>query len=59
MFNQHGREKRWGRDLRHIPHLAERMVECALETGAQVVPVSWPAAEVLAEHDGVAAILRW
>jgi hypothetical protein len=46
-------------DLRREPHLAERMVERALETDARLVPVAGPAAEALAEHDGVAAILRW
>lgn len=46
-------------ELRREPHLAERMVERALATGASIVPVSGEAADVLAGHDGVAAILRW
>lgn len=46
-------------ELRPEPHLAERMVERALATGALIVPVGGRAAEVLAGHDGVGAILRW
>jgi peptide subunit release factor 1 (eRF1) len=46
-------------ELRTEPHLAERMAERALETGATLVAVTGAAAETLAEHDGVAAILRW
>jgi hypothetical protein len=46
-------------ELRTEPHLAERMAERALETGATLVAVTGAAAETLAEHGGVAAILRW
>lgn len=41
------------------PDLVERMVERALDTGAEVSPVSGPAAEVLSPHEGVGALLRW
>jgi hypothetical protein len=43
----------------HEPDIGERIVEQALATSAHVVPVDGRAAEELAEHDGVAAILRW
>ena len=46
-------------DLRDEPRLTERMIERALETSARVTPVSGPAAEVLAEHEGVASVTRW
>jgi hypothetical protein len=41
------------------PNLAERMVEAALATDADVSPLEGEAAEALAETDGVAALLRW
>ena len=41
------------------PLFVERMVEKALETGADVTPVDAEAAGPLAGHDGVAALLRW
>ena len=41
------------------PHLLERMIERAADTGAVLVPLEGPAAEPLASHDGVAAELRW
>lgn len=41
------------------PRLVECMIERAFETSADVTPVSDAAAEVLASHDGVGAILRW
>jgi hypothetical protein len=41
------------------PHLAERMLERALATGARVTAIAGPAAEPLEAHDGVAAALRW
>jgi hypothetical protein len=40
-------------------HLGERMVERALETSAEVEPISGPAAEALAPYEGVGALLRW
>jgi hypothetical protein len=46
-------------ELRIEPLLLDRMVARALETDAAVVPVAGEAAEALAEHDGVAATLRW
>ncbi len=39
--------------------LTERIVERALETGAQVTPVEGAAADGLAEALGIAAVLRW
>lgn len=39
--------------------LAERMVELALSTSASVTPLEGDAAEDLAEHGGVAALLRY
>jgi hypothetical protein len=47
------------RELTKEPFLAERMIEQALARGATVTPVEEEAAAPLAEHDGVAAILRW
>jgi hypothetical protein len=41
------------------PHLAERMLERALATGARVTALAGPAVEPLEAHDGVAAALRW
>jgi peptide subunit release factor 1 (eRF1) len=41
------------------PYLGERMVERALETGAQVTPVEGEAAALLGDAQGAAAILRW
>jgi hypothetical protein len=38
---------------------AELLVEKAIRTGATVTPVEGEAAERLAEHGGVAAILRY
>lgn len=46
-------------DVTDEPMLVERMVERALETSADVTPVGEQAAEILADHDGVAAVLRW
>jgi hypothetical protein len=40
-------------------HMDERMIERALATDAKVTLIQGPAAEVLAEYEGVAAILRW
>src|SRR5262249_49986001 len=47
------------RELQHEPNLAERMIERALSTDAKVTLAQGPAVEVLAEHEGVAALLRW
>jgi hypothetical protein len=47
------------RELQHEPNLAERMIERALATDAKVTLAQGPAVEVLAEHEGVAALLRW
>lgn len=41
------------------PRLVERMIERAFETSADVTPVEGDAAELLAPHEGVAAVLRW
>ncbi|WP_240196843.1 VLRF1 family aeRF1-type release factor [Nonomuraea lactucae] len=41
------------------PDLGERMIERALESGAEVMIVHADAAAGLAEHDGVGALLRW
>jgi hypothetical protein len=41
------------------PVLAERMIEQAIATSARVTPLEGEAAEALADHDGVAAILRY
>lgn len=46
-------------ELAPEPQLAERMIEQALETRAQVSLVEGPAAEALATGGGVAALLRW
>jgi hypothetical protein len=46
-------------DLAPEPFLAERMIEQALARGATVTPVEEEAAAPLADHDGMAAILRW
>jgi hypothetical protein len=47
------------RELVEEPRLAERMIERALEIDARVSLLRGPAVEVLGEHDGVAALLRW
>lgn len=39
--------------------LADRMIELALTTDAKITPLEAEAAEQLAEHDGVAALLRY
>ncbi|MEV0594432.1 VLRF1 family aeRF1-type release factor [Nonomuraea cavernae] len=41
------------------PDLGERMIERALESSAEVTILQREAAAELAEHDGVAALLRW
>ncbi|MBW3578505.1 MAG: hypothetical protein KY462_12335 [Actinobacteria bacterium] len=47
------------RDGVQEPLLVERMIERALDTSANAVPVEAEAAELLRDHDGVAAVLRW
>lgn len=46
-------------DLREEPFLVERMIERAVETKARVTPVDAEVVELLREHGGVGAILRW
>ncbi|MEU8250102.1 VLRF1 family aeRF1-type release factor [Nonomuraea sp. NPDC048916] len=41
------------------PDLGERMIERALESGAEVTILHHEAATELADHDGVGALLRW
>lgn len=49
-----------GEELVREPLLVERMVERAFETSALVTPVTGQqATELLAPHEGVAALLRW
>jgi hypothetical protein len=45
--------------LRPEPLLIERMVEKAIGTSAAVTPLGVDAGAQLAEHEGVAALLRW
>jgi hypothetical protein len=46
-------------ELRAEPMLVDRMIERAVATDAAVTVLGEGSASVLAEHDGVAAILRW
>lgn len=46
-------------ELAPLPSLVGHVVERALATDALVTPLSPTAAEVIAEHDGIAALLRW
>jgi len=46
-------------DLVPEPSLIGHVLERALATDARVTPLSAAAAEPLAEHDGIAALLRW
>ncbi|HEX9888360.1 MAG TPA: VLRF1 family aeRF1-type release factor, partial [Nitriliruptorales bacterium] len=48
-----------GYDLVVEPRLIERMCERAIATDAAITPCDEAAAELLAEYDGVAALLRW
>ncbi len=41
------------------PELGERMIECALDTDADITLLDTAAATPLAEADGVGAVLRW
>jgi hypothetical protein len=45
--------------LEHEPRLTERIVERCLATGARISPVEGASTDVLAEADGIAALLRW
>jgi hypothetical protein len=45
--------------LRREPWFVERLLETAIRTSAQVVPLGHDAAGLLADHEGVAALLRW
>ena len=42
-----------------LPSLVAHVVERALAIDAQVTPLTQAAADVIAEHDGIAALLRW
>lgn len=46
-------------DLVPEPHLIERMIARVVHTGGTATPVDAEAAQLLTEHDGVAALLRW
>lgn len=46
-------------DMVPEPHLDDRMIEMALQQGARVTVLEPPAAEPLAEADGIGALLRW
>jgi hypothetical protein len=48
-----------GVEIKPEPRLTERLVERALETKARVTPVEGASADVLAEADGIVALLRW
>ena len=43
----------------HDQLFVERLIEAALATSASVTPLAAPAAAELADHEGVAALLRW
>jgi hypothetical protein len=45
--------------LTRQPLFVERMIEKALATGASVTPIEPDVTDALAEHEGVAALLRW
>lgn len=46
-------------ELTPEPRLLDWMLDRALDTGASVTSIEDPARSELAEHDGVAALLRW
>jgi len=46
-------------DVEHVPDLGECMIELAVDTDALVTILGAEAAQPLASHDGVAALLRW
>ncbi|MGH3443534.1 MAG: VLRF1 family aeRF1-type release factor [Nitriliruptorales bacterium] len=48
-----------GEELLSEPHLVERMIARAVQTGGTATPVDGEAAQLLADHDGVTALLRW
>ncbi|HSI97069.1 MAG TPA: VLRF1 family aeRF1-type release factor [Gaiellaceae bacterium] len=46
-------------ELAPVPSLTTHMIEQALAIDARVTPLSATGAAALAEHDGIAALLRW
>jgi hypothetical protein len=40
-------------------HLTERIVERCLQTAARITPLDSAAAGILADADGIAALVRW
>ncbi|WP_241566787.1 MSMEG_1130 family ribosome hibernation factor [Mycolicibacterium elephantis] len=54
-----GEEAPAGAQVTAEPRLTERLVERALEIGARITPVEGAAGGVLAEADGIGALLRW
>lgn len=46
-------------DMRRERWFVERLIETAIGTSATVVPLGEDVAAQLAEHDGIAALLRW
>ena len=48
-----------GFEMHEEPLFVERLVEKVLEMGGQVTPVDDEAADLLDDHDGIAAHLRW
>ena len=59
LYASNGRPDLDDETLEEEPLLIERALERTLETGATVTPVEDEAAEMLAEHGGIAAVLRW
>lgn len=45
--------------FRREPLLVERMIEAAIRTGAKVTPIEREVTDLLDQHEGVAALLRW
>ncbi|MBW3658041.1 MAG: hypothetical protein KY457_05345 [Actinobacteria bacterium] len=48
-----------GYEMHPEEHFVERMFEKAITMGGSVTPVDAEAAELLDEHEGIAALLRW
>ncbi|MDX1620268.1 MAG: VLRF1 family aeRF1-type release factor, partial [Nitriliruptorales bacterium] len=48
-----------GFEMHEEPLFVERLVEKVLETSGRVTPLDDEAADLLDEHDGIAALLRW
>ncbi|MBW3621600.1 MAG: hypothetical protein KY461_15260, partial [Actinobacteria bacterium] len=48
-----------GYEMHPEEHFVERILEKAISMGGRVTPVDEEAADLLDEHDGVAALLRW